>query len=222
MVLLVTSMRAMNTDISNLLEPEEKVFWQGVISRKVVNTSTAVMLLITFVIAGYLLTQGSIQYTQGDQAKQVSGSVMASIVAILGIGFSLLRYFQQIVVEYVVTSKRAMVKSGLIGTDFQSIYFEQMKEVLVDVDLIGKIFSVGTVKIDTGKTETYSTSTGYGNNQQDRTQGMGIKTRTMYSNLSYIDTPYEVYKYINSAISGRKESLYSGRADQEHLQGAKS
>lgn len=206
----------MNTDISNLLQPDEKVFWQGVINRKVLYVSILILLSIVIIVAGFL-SQGPISYTSGGQTKYISGPLFGLIIGVIGIVAALWWYFQQIVTEYVVTSKRAMIKSGLIGTDFKSIYFEQMQEVLVDVDLIGKIFSVGTIKIDTGKTETHSQSSGYGNVQRGNTGGMNIKTRTMYSNLSYIETPYEVYKYMNNALSGRKESLYSGRADQEHL-----
>lgn len=207
----------MSTDISSLLQPEEKVFWQGVISRKVLNVLVVILFVAVLVLA-WVLSVSPVSYTSGDQTKYVSGALVGSIVVIVGIAAALWWYFQQIVTEYVVTTKRVLIKSGLIGTDFRSIYFEQMQEVLADVDLIGKVFGVGTVKIDTGKTETSSTSNAYGNNAQMR--GQSIKTKVMYTNLLFIDTPYEVYKFLNEALSGRKESLYSGRADQEHLQQA--
>ncbi len=206
----------MNTDITNLLQADEKVFWQGVISRKVLNFFLFVSLVFVFIVAGILFSQDSIEYTSGTETKQTSGALLALIVLVVGVLASLVGYLRQILTEYVVTTKRVLIKSGLFGTDFQSIYFEQMKEVLVDVGLIGKIFSVGTIKIDTGKTETYSTSTGYGNNQQTAQQR--VDTRTMYTYLSNIETPYEVYKHVNESVSTRKESLYSGRADQERLQ----
>lgn len=86
------------------------------------------------------------------------------------------------------------------------------KKVEVNVGVIGKIFSVGTVKIDIGKTETYSTG---GHNSQGQQTGSQIHTKTMYTNFTYIGEPYKVYQAIQSAISNRVEGLYSGRADRE-------
>ena len=42
-----------------------------------------------------------------------------------------------------------------------------------------------------------------------------IKTRTMYEVLKNINNPYDVYALIQPSITGRRESLYSGRADRE-------
>ena len=38
----------------------------------------------------------------------------------------------------------------------------------------------------------------------------------MYTYLKHIDKPYDVYKRVQSSLSSRKESLYSGRADKEN------
>ena len=86
-----------------------------------------------------------------------------------------------------------------------------MTGVVVDVGLIGKIFGTGNVKIDTGKTETYSS----GGGKIGKASYHNIKTRTMYDTLKNIDVPYEVYNILQPAVTGRRESLYSGRADRE-------
>jgi len=42
-----------------------------------------------------------------------------------------------------------------------------------------------------------------------------INTRTMYDILKDISNPYDVYGLLQPSITGRRESLYSGRADRE-------
>ena len=202
----------MDPNIENILESNEKVVWQGIVNRKVLVTFLIISLAVTFIIGGILFAQETINYTSNGQPKQISGSVIGIIIIIIGLLMSLLSFFSNIVRNYAITQKRVIMKSGLIGTDFKSIYFDQIKNIIVDVGLIGKIFGVGSVKIDIGKTETYSTGGhriggGYSQGQ--------IRTRTMYDVLKHIDNPYEVFKYLQKTLEGRKESLYSGRADRE-------
>jgi hypothetical protein len=116
-------------------------------------------------------------------------------------------FFSNYVKIYVITNKRVLIKSGLIGTDFNSIYFTQIRTANVNVGLADKIFSVGTINIDTGRIETVSS--GNGNNTQNRIQ-------TAYDKLLHISKPYEVYKYFQTTLTNREESLYSGRADREN------
>lgn len=210
----------MDTNINSILQSGENIVWHGVINRKVLAVGLIISLMIILAIGGYLFSKESFQYTSNGQVGQVGGGIVGMIIIGVGVALSLLAFFQNIVKGYTVTPKRVIIKSGLIGTDYQSIYFEQMKEVLVNVGLIGKIFGVGTVKIDTGKTETYSTG-GTSSQQGVNMNNVQIHTRTMYSYLSNIDTPYEVYKYVNGAVAERKESLYSGRADQQNIGQAK-
>src|SRR3989339_475743 len=69
------------------------------------------------------------------------------------------------------------------------------------------VLVVGTLNIDTGKVETVQS--GGSNNQRSQ-------MRTAYDKLVHINKPYEVYRYFQSTLTGREESLYSGRADKEN------
>ncbi len=201
----------MDPNLSNILEPKEKVVWQGIVNRKVLNTFLIISLAITLGISWWLFATGNINYTSNNAQKQVSGSTVGIAVLIIGLIISLWPYFAGRVKEYAITQKRVLIKSGLIGTDFKSVYFDQIKNVIVDVGLIGKIFGVGSIKIDVGKTETYSTG---GSGGKFGSSG-NVRTRTMYDTLSNIDNPYKVYKYFQGTLRTNKESLYSGRADRE-------
>ena len=202
----------MDPNINNILESNEKVVWKGIVNRRVLVIFLIISLVVTFIIGGILFAQQTINYTSNGQLKQISSSIIGIAIILIGLLISLLSFFSDIVKNYAITQKRVIIKSGLIGTDFKSIYFDQIKNVIVDVGLIGKIFSVGSVKIDIGKTETYSTGGGHTRGGYSQSQ---VRTRTMYDVLKHIDNPYEVYKYLQKTLEGRKESLYSGRADRE-------
>lgn len=197
--------------IDNVLEKSEKKVWEGKINRKVMTAGLILWLIITIGISSFFFIKDTINYTSNGVQKQISGFTIGLTVLIAGLFSSFLTFFINFVKEYAITNKRIIIKSGLIGTDYQSIYFEQINQVIIDVGLIGKIFKTGNLKIDTGKTETYSESgTRVGNVNYPR-----IRTRTMYEVLKNIDAPYDVYKIIQPSITGRREGLYSGRADRE-------
>lgn len=195
-----------NMEVSpkNVLETNEQIVWQGAQNRGVLIFFLVLSLVIVLGVGVDVMSISTISYTSLGGGGQISGAMIGWGIIIIGVFFSLLSFFQNFVREYVVTQKRILLKSGIIGTDFESVYFTQIKNLVVNVGLIDKIFSVGTIKIDTGKTETYSTpATTVGNSR-----GVSeVRTRTMYSELKHIDAPYDVYKNIQEALSGRVESL---------------
>jgi membrane protein YdbS with pleckstrin-like domain len=198
----------MNAEINSILENQETITWQGKISRKPLMAVYWVAVAIILIVSIFLFSQSSINYTSNGKPSQASGVMFGFLVLIGGIGTSSLALWAQLVKEYAITSKRVLIKSGIIGTDFKSIYFNEIKNIMVDVGVVGKIFSVGTIKIDLGRTETYS-SGGMNSNRIGQ-----IRTRAVYDNLTFIESPYEIYKVIQSALSGRLESLYSGKAGE--------
>jgi len=168
-------------------------------------------LIIIIAISVYFFTKGTINYMSNDIQKQTKGATIGAVILILGLLSTSLYFFQNMVREYAVTNKRVIIKSGIIGTDYKSIHFDQIQSVDIEVGMIGKIFGVGDIKIDTGKTETYSS----GGGNVGRVQYNNIKTRIMYDVLKHIINPYEVYQILQKNSTSRKESLYSGRADKE-------
>lgn len=185
-----------------ILEPNEKIVWEGLVNRKVLFFHLALALIITLAISIFLFTLETIKYTSNGQPKEISAVLVGSIVLFLGISLSLLAFFTNFVRRYALTTKRVLLKSGLIGTDFKSLYYTQIRNIFVDVGVVGKMFSVGTIKIDTGQIHTVSS-------------GKNSRVETAYDYLLHVDTPYEIYKYLQSILSSRTESLYSGRADRD-------
>jgi uncharacterized membrane protein YdbT with pleckstrin-like domain len=178
----------MSSNITTILEPTEEIKWQGKISRKVLffNLFISILLLSLFLV--FLWFKGMI------------GNLNFLLITAVLIIFLTIRFFLEYVKEFYATNKRLIIKSGIIGTDYHSIYFTEIKTLNLRVDLIEKIFAVGTIAIDTGRIETVSSNN-------------STSTRTVYDNFSYLDDPYKVYQLLQNSLSNRQESLYSGKAD---------
>lgn len=198
------------TPIDSVLEAGDEIIWKGFVNRTALVLKSIIIFIVFLIIGYFFFTQGilNVKNTDTGQISKVSGSLAGSIMIIVGIVSAFLGYFIDLVKEYALTKKRVIIKAGIIGTDFKSIYYDQIKNVEVQVGLIGKLLSVGTVKIDTGKTETYSSSSSL-----NKGGGTVVSTRTMYENLKYIDKPYEVYQNLQSILNQRKENLYSGKTN---------
>lgn len=197
----------MTQKIQTILEPQEQIIWRDVVNRKVMTFYLVFALLIVSAISFFLFSQETINYTSNNVPKSIAGSTVGLGFLLIGVALSLLSFFSNLVKEYTITNKRVLIKSGLIGTDFNSVYLTEVRTANVKVGLIDKIFSVGTLNIDTGKIETVNSGS-----RNDRE----TKTQTAYDKLLHINKPYEVYKYFQTTLTGRQESLYSGRADREN------
>jgi Bacterial membrane flanked domain. len=161
----------MNSNLESILEPQEVIKWQGKMSRQILGFVLILSLILIVLFTVFLVSVG-----QGN-------SPVAFLISVALLGLVTLNFFIDYVKVFTITDKRIIIRSGIIGTDYNSIYFPQIRTASVKVDLIDKLFSVGSINIDTGKVETVA------DNKQSKTQ-------TAYDKLSYIEKPYEVYKIL--------------------------
>lgn len=192
----------MDKEIELVLEPEEKIVWQDVMNRKVIIFHFLLTSIIISVISVYLMVGNVTANNATSENSNIFFYILLGVAILLIWGMA-----SNYVTRYAITNKRVLIKSGIIGTDFNSVYFTEIKSANVNVGLIDKIFGVGTINIDTGKLETVTS--GSGDNQRT-----GV--RTAYDRLQHIDNPYEIYKMLQGSLTERQESLYSGRADREN------
>lgn len=191
--------------IEYIFEDWEKAIWWG--RQHLVTTMLGAVMGSILVVAFWVI----LHYTSSmDMECIINDEVVESgmcqwmmsylqyamyALAFLSLGYA---YLQYLVTYYVVTNKRIILKSWLIGADMRSVYYDQINSVFVNVGLVGSILGTGTVMIDTWRIT-----------QTDES------TQTDHDKLKNISAPYEVYKYLQSELSDRKESLKSGRADFE-------
>ena len=132
-------------EIKKVLEPSEKVEWEGK-PKAVSYFANQILGLIFF--GGFAAL---IIYLTKDQNPNyllwIYGTVGLLIIMIVS---GILNYR---VTHYEITNKRAIIQSGIIGRNFKSNDYDQIKNVSVNVGIIDRIFNTGTIQIFTGEIE---------------------------------------------------------------------
>ncbi|MBW2969495.1 PH domain-containing protein [Candidatus Woesearchaeota archaeon] len=175
-------------EIPRILEPKEKVIWDGKPRYAPYMFFSVLIGIILGVFLGVfaVLGLGSI----------ILGLAVFVLVVVLAFVLGSLAFERT---HYAITNKRAVLQSGIIGRDFRSVDYDRIQNASVDVGLLGVIFKVGSVKMFTGEMESFSTGKGQSS------------LRPKYDTFSYVENPYEVLKLLQQHLSHRKESLYAGK-----------
>jgi len=80
---------------------------------------------------------------------------------------------------YAYSNKRVMMRTGFIGTDFKTIDYDKISDIEVTVNVIERMYNVGTIKFFSGRTQTDE-----GN------------TSKLYNSWFAIENPYEIFKLV--------------------------
>ena len=91
--------------------------------------------------------------------------------------------------EYCVTDKRIIIKSGFIGADYVNIFYSDVRGVSVHVGILDKMFGVGDVIIDTGYKEKSS------------------KSSSLSNTIIDVENPYEVMQLIQKTVVDIKSDM---------------
>ena len=113
--------------------------------------------------------------------------VLFNLVTII---FSFVRYNKT---YYVVTNKRLVIKTGVIGVDFRTLDLHMIQSVDVKVGLLDKFINPNTGSIIVG-----SSSTPIGGAMNQRTVGNPLASG--FFSFADIDNPYDVAKQIKSHV----------------------
>ena len=197
----------MDSVLNSMIEKDEKILWngRGDLMSTIMHTIGFIALfaaigsLLYFVLGN--LESGTC--TIGGRRRPVEEcNAMAQNISYIFFGIAalipILTFFGFKATEYTISDKRFILKSGMIGADIRSVYYDQIRSVYVVVGLVGKIFGTGTIKIDTGRSKSYKRNN---------------RSVTHYDKISNIKNPYEVYKILQNNISESKENIDSDNDD---------
>ena len=197
----------MDSVLNSIIEKDEKILWngRGDLMSTIMHTIGFIALfaaigsLLYFVLGN--LESGTC--TIGGRRRPVEEcNAMAQNISYIFFGIAalipILTFFGFKATEYTISDKRFILKSGMIGADIRSVYYDQIRSVYVVVGLVGKIFGTGTIKIDTGRTKSHKRNN---------------RSATHYDKISNITNPYEVYKILQNNISESKENIDSDNND---------
>lgn len=136
-----------------MLMPNENILWQGMPKKSAfIINSTVKMLPIALI---WLLIDGTFI------VNILGGGMMAGGMSFFLIPFFLLHLFPVWIwlgstltastrwknTQYAITDKRILIRNGLIGYDYKSIYYTEISNVNLRVGMIDKMLGVGDIYI---------------------------------------------------------------------------
>ena len=198
----------MEQTIQNILEQNEEVKWEGKQDVQTVIFSSLVSVVILLLVGFFIrlvLGGGGSEGTcvVNGVARHMEecnsfGNKFSYVIFVIAVLTPIFTYWRYKVTYYLVTTKRLLIKSGFIGADINSIYYDRVHSIFVKVGLLGKIFGTGSVMIDTGKTVIENDKNGH-------------SSKTVYDSFIGVKNPYDVYKVIQEILNVKKTSMYGGK-----------
>ena len=175
-------------ELDDFLDPFEKVIWRGKPDKKahrLASLGGIPFALIFF--AGYLY----IIFVIGDNIIGPSLYILAWVVGLIVIPplYQLRKFPNE---EYMLTDGRLLIKTGKKEDDIWFTKLENIKEVIVQKGITGKILGTGTIYPITDTHPPFNP-----NNPHDQ----GWKR---FQKLDVIKEPYKIKKILEEAIFGAK------------------
>lgn len=143
--------------IDDVLNADEKVLWRGTPNAKSYVWANIIKMLpiaiIWLIFDGTFLTIIGIQMSSGNIPLGILGFIVPFFLLHLTPVWMWIAHTVKAVkevknLEYAVTDKRIIIRSGMIGIDFKFILYTEIDSVNVKVGIIDKIFKVGDIYIN--------------------------------------------------------------------------
>lgn len=173
-------------EIKNILSSNEKVVWEG-------KPKFAPYFISQLTCAGCF----SVIFLIGALLAAAGGELGPSIfIFILGLVFvisPLISYLYYKKIYYAITDKRIILQSGIIGTDFNSVDFDKIQSMSVNVGIMDKLFggNTGTISIYSGLIVS---------------TGQGGSTSVPHS-LIFVEDAYSVYEKLKKVSHDIKSDI---------------
>jgi hypothetical protein len=177
----------MINDIESILDKDEKIFWRGK-----PKYSAYILKFIPLVVFGIFWCTFLVPFYWAV----FTGKFPIFAWAVLGphtcVGLGLLTSpvwgsFTYPYIEYAITSKRIITRSGFFARNFATVDYTNLTDVSVDVGLIGSLTNTGTINF---------------------ISGMGIFTeKTGRNSIAAIENPYEVFKLLKQVYFNIKTDI---------------
>ncbi len=165
-------------DFDSVKDDDEEILWTDkpkFIPYSITGLGAGVGVLL-FVGSYYFITKN---IKNADGTTGGFSVWFAAIPVILFLWGFIKKLFAYSNTSYAYTNKRVMMRTGFIGTDFKSIDYDKISDIVVTVNFVERIFNVGTIKFFSGRTQTDE----------------GTTTK-LYDYWESIPNPYQVFKQV--------------------------
>ena len=143
--------------IEDVLNSDEKVLWQGKPNPKSYVWAAVVKMLpialVWLLVDGFIITVITIGMIKGSMPTSILGFVIPFFLIHLAPVWiwivNTVKAFREVKnLEYAITDKRIIIRSGMIGIDFKFINYTEIDSINVKVGFIDRIFKVGDIYIN--------------------------------------------------------------------------
>ncbi len=133
------------TSIQDLLEDQEEIFWEGKPKKSAYILGAVVKMLPIVLI--WLLFDGAFIYLICRFAKSLGAFIWVLIVFFIlhlapvwiWLANIITSSLQHKNIQYVITNKKIIIRSGIIGIDYKSIYFLEIGGIRCHVNCLDKL-----------------------------------------------------------------------------------
>lgn len=144
-------------NIDDVINPDEKILWRGKPNPKSYIWAAVIKMLPIALI--WLIFDGAfiIGISYGMATQAIPLAILGFVIPFFLIHlmpvwmwiFNTVKAVREVKnLEYAVTDKRIIIRSGLIGIDFKFVNYTEIDSVNVKVGLIDRIFKVGDIYIN--------------------------------------------------------------------------
>ena len=177
----------MVNEIDGILDGNEKIFWRGkpkyiAFILKFIPLTVFGLFWCTFLIPFY--------WAFFTGKFPIFVFLVLGPHTLLGLGMLTAPLWATLIypyIEYAITSKRIILKSGFFARNFTTVDYVNLTDVSVDVGLIGRLTKTGSINF---------------------ISGMGIFTeKTGKMSLAAIENPYEVFKLLKQVYFDIKSDV---------------
>lgn len=188
-------------EIKKLLGPGEKVLWRGKPVRKPFFMSR-MFASVFMIIPGIIMTLiiGLMTLMVLDSGFPIAVIVLLPFILIsLSLLFAPLTTYwwfskQYPHLEYAITNKRVLLKSGWIGRDFKILDYDQIKNAEVNVNIFDK-----AAKLNTGSILFFT---------GEIIRSSSHRARSHKDVIAHIKNPYEVFKFLKKTKFDVKADIH--------------
>ncbi|WP_147677486.1 PH domain-containing protein [Algibacter pacificus] len=180
-----------------ILEPNEKLLWKGRPELKTILLFSCLLIIIFLGVSMLFFLNSNNADCIFKGLKTYNIACLQSL-NMLCLGFALLAFLTPFatyvyydITEYAITSKRILIKTGLIGANVRSIYFSQIKDSFIHVSVLDRLAGSGTILIDTGLVKSTKREGG----------------KIIYSRFLFLNAPLKVYGVMQDCLPASKERV---------------
>ena len=171
-------------ELSNMLMPNEIVLWQGVPKKSayIINASVKMfpIALIWLFFDGFIILNMVGGFSSGINLFLIPFFLIHLFPVWIWLGSTLTASRRWKNTMYAVTDKRILIRNGLIGYDYKSIYYTEISNVNLRVGMIDKMLGVGDIYLSL--------------------EGFTSKGQPIMSSIIDIEEPQRVFKIIQKTV----------------------